>query len=87
MAASISGTVTDAVTLQPVGGVSVKFQLSTGPVQAVTGATGEYSTEIDIPEMELTAISINHPGYQPFNDTQAVTPGEEHEFDFNLQPV
>jgi hypothetical protein len=36
--------------------------------------------------MELTTISINHPGYQPLNDTQTVTPGDVHVFDFNLQP-
>jgi hypothetical protein len=70
-----------------VGGVNIEFVTSTGAVNAVTNAQGVYSVELNIPEMELVAVNIHHPGYLPFNDTQATTPGEDHEIDFSLIPV
>jgi hypothetical protein len=86
-ATSVTGTVIDSVSLLPIGGVSIDFNTSAGPVQSVSNAQGIYTAVLDVTEMELVNVHINHPGYHPFNDTQAIMPGEDNEIDFSLNPV
>ncbi|MCO5254472.1 MAG: hypothetical protein M9892_08930 [Bacteroidetes bacterium] len=82
-----SGSVINAITLAPVAEVNISFNTSSGVIVATSNPIGEYEATLEIPEMELVAVMVNHPGFQPYNEVQPITPNIDNEIDIMLQPL
>lgn len=70
--AYISGVVYDAFTLLPLDSVIISFTSATGNFSTVSLSDGSFSTEVEINGELPFTISINHPGYLPYSDTDTI---------------
>lgn len=85
--ASIIGTVTNSSTLEPIGGVEVSASGTFGTISANTLLNGSYALVLEIDEPESVNLSVNHPGFTPFNQLVGVNSGDELTIDISLNPI